>query len=91
MTYELLAYLSVRATQIGYKACEIPVTRAYPKKGKTPTKISFFKGNSELIFYLVSTLLYQSECSMHYTNFLSSGIRLNTSAKASSPTNKAIM
>jgi dolichol-phosphate mannosyltransferase len=49
MTYELLAYLSVRATQIGYRACEIPVTRAYPKKGKTPTKISFFKGNSELL------------------------------------------
>lgn len=49
MTYELLAYLSVRATQIGMKACEIPVTRAYPKQGKTPTKISFFKGNSELL------------------------------------------
>ena len=49
MTYELLAYLSVRATQIGMKACEVPVTRAYPKKGKTPTKISFFKGNSELM------------------------------------------
>lgn len=49
MTYELLAYLSVRATQLGYKACEIPVTRAYPRKGKTPTKISFFKGNSELL------------------------------------------
>ncbi len=49
MTYELLAYLSVRATQIGLKACEIPVTRAYPKTGKTPTKISFFKGNSELL------------------------------------------
>lgn len=49
MTYELLAYLSVRATQLGYRACEIPVTRAYPKKGKTPTKISFFKGNSELM------------------------------------------
>lgn len=49
MTYELLAYLSVRATQLGMKACEIPVTRAYPKKGKTPTKISFFKGNSDLM------------------------------------------
>ena len=49
MTYELLAFLSVRATQIGMKACEVPVTRAYPKKGKTPTKISFFKGNSELM------------------------------------------
>lgn len=49
MTYELLAYLSVRATQIGMKACEIPVTREYPLKGKTPTKISFFKGNSNLM------------------------------------------
>ena len=53
MTYELLAYLSVRATQIGMKACEIPVTRAYPKTGKTPTKISFFKGNSELMSILL--------------------------------------
>lgn len=49
MTYELLAYLSVRATQIGLKACEIPVTRAYPKGEKIPTKISFFKGNNELL------------------------------------------
>lgn len=53
MTYELLAYLSVRATQLGYKACEIPVTREYPKKGKIPTKISFFKGNCELIKILI--------------------------------------
>lgn len=49
MTYELLAYLSVRATQLGYKACEIPVTRKYPAKGKTPTKISPLKGNTELL------------------------------------------
>lgn len=53
MTYELLAYLSVRATQIGMKACEVPVTRAYPAKGKVPTKISFFKGNSELMKILI--------------------------------------
>lgn len=53
MTYELLAYLSVRATQIGMKACEIPVTRAYPKTGKTPTKISFIKGNCELMKILL--------------------------------------
>ena len=49
VTYELLAYLSVRATQLGMKACEIPVTRAYPKGEKAPTKISFFKGNSNLL------------------------------------------
>lgn len=53
MTYELLAYLSVRATQLGMKACEIPVTRAYPKKGKTPTKISFLRGNGELLKILL--------------------------------------
>lgn len=49
MTYELLAYLSVRATQLGMKACEIPVDRVYPKSGKTPTKISFLKGNGNLL------------------------------------------
>ncbi|MCQ2520008.1 MAG: glycosyltransferase family 2 protein [Lachnospiraceae bacterium] len=56
VTYELLAYLSVRATQIGMKACEIPVKRAYPAKGKTPTKISFFKGNFNLIKILFKNL-----------------------------------
>lgn len=56
MTYELLAYLSTRCTQIGLKACEVPVTRAYPKKGKTPTKISFFKGNSDLLKILFKNL-----------------------------------
>lgn len=52
-TYELLAYLSVRATQLRMKACEIPVTRAYPPKGKIPTKISFFKGNCNLLKILI--------------------------------------
>lgn len=56
MTYELLAYLSVRATQIGLKACEISVTRAYPKIGKIPTKISFFKGNGELLKILIRNI-----------------------------------
>ena len=55
MSYELLAYLSVRATQIGMKTCEIPVTRAYPK-GKIPTKIPFFKGNVELMKILIKNL-----------------------------------
>ncbi len=55
-TYELLAYLSVRADQLKMKTCEIPVTRAYPKTGKTRTKISFFKGNSELLKILFLNL-----------------------------------
>lgn len=57
MTYELLAYLSVRASQLGMKACEIPVDRVYPKSGKTPTKISFFKGNSDLLKILFENLM----------------------------------
>ena len=57
MTYELLAYLSVRASQLGFKVCEIPVTRAYPKEGKTPTKISFFGGNWELLKILFKNMI----------------------------------
>ncbi len=49
VTYELLAYLSVRASQLGMKTCEVPVTRAYPQKGKTPTKISPIRGNLNLL------------------------------------------
>lgn len=56
MTYELLAYLSVRASQLGLKACEIPVTRTYPKNEKTPTKISPLKGNSELLKILFQNI-----------------------------------
>jgi len=56
-TYELLAYLSVRAPRLGLKIKEIPVTRVYPKKEKTPTKISFFKGNFSLIKILWGVLL----------------------------------
>ena len=55
-TYELLAYLSVRATQLGLKTIEIPVTRQYPDKGKIPTKISHFSGNLLLLKILLKTL-----------------------------------
>lgn len=55
--YELLAYLSVRADQLGYKTCEIPVKRIYPKKGKVPTKISAISGNSNLLKILFKNLL----------------------------------
>ena len=53
VTYELLAFLSVRASQLGLKVAEVPVERRYPEKGKVPTKISFFKGNMNLIKILV--------------------------------------
>ena len=56
-TYELLAYLSVKASQLGLKTCEVPVTRKYPNKGKTPTKISPLKGNYELLKILFKNAL----------------------------------
>ena len=43
-TYNLHYYLSIRAPRLGFKVCEIPVTRAYPSSGKTPTKISGMSG-----------------------------------------------
>lgn len=54
--YELLAYLSVRADQLGMKTCEVPVTREYPESGKVPTKIGAFKGNWILLKTLFSNL-----------------------------------
>lgn len=54
--YELLAYLSVRATRLGLRACEVPVERAYPKAGPAPTKIKGFKGNSDLLRVLFAAL-----------------------------------
>lgn len=48
VTYELLAYLSIRAPRLHYKIAEIPVRRIYPDNGKIPTKINFH-GHVELI------------------------------------------
>ncbi len=47
--YELLAYLSARATRLGMVACEVPVARVYPKKGAVPTKIKGLSGNADLL------------------------------------------
>jgi dolichol-phosphate mannosyltransferase len=48
-TYALIHYLTVRAPRLGYRITEVPVTRKYPAKGKIPSKISFFKGNWDLL------------------------------------------
>ena len=55
--YELLAYLSTRYSDFGMKACEVPVTREYPKTGKIPTKISPIKGNSQLLKVLFTNMI----------------------------------
>lgn len=52
--YNLHYYLAIMAAKLKYRIVEVPVIRKYPAKGKTPTKISFFKGNftvfKDLIF-----------------------------------------
>ncbi|UWR05143.1 glycosyltransferase family 2 protein (plasmid) [Ruegeria conchae] len=47
--YELLFYLSVRAGQLGLRVTEVPVSRSYPKSGKTPTKIAGFSGKLKIL------------------------------------------
>jgi dolichol-phosphate mannosyltransferase len=56
VTYELLAYLSVKASRLGLKTCEIPVKREYPKNEATPTKIKGFHGNNLLLRILFENL-----------------------------------
>lgn len=48
-TYELLAYLSYRAPQLGYRCIELPTIRRYPKTGDVPTKIGGIKGNLSVL------------------------------------------
>lgn len=55
-TYELLAYLSARASRIGLKVEEVPVTRTYPATGPVPTKISAVRGNLLLVRILIDLL-----------------------------------
>lgn len=43
--YELLAYLSYRTPQLGYRCVELPTARRYPAMGDIPTKIIGIKGN----------------------------------------------
>ena len=48
-TYELLAYLPIRAARLGYTCTEVPVTRAYPAAGAIPTKIHGRRGQLDLV------------------------------------------
>jgi glycosyltransferase involved in cell wall biosynthesis len=53
VAYELHYYLAIRAGQLGFRTIEIPVKRSYPRTGKTPTKISPFKGNIIVLWTLL--------------------------------------
>lgn len=55
--YELHYYLAIRAARLAFKVTETPVTRRYPKTGKTPTKISPVKGNLLVLRTLAAAAL----------------------------------
>ncbi|HEX4414789.1 MAG TPA: glycosyltransferase family 2 protein [Lacipirellulaceae bacterium] len=55
-TYELLAYLSVRAPRLGYVCIELPTARRYPP-GEVPTKISSIRGNFKVFRILLAACL----------------------------------
>lgn len=54
-TYELHYHLAIESSRDSkFKVIETPVTREYPKKGKTPTKISPIKGNAKVMGILIN-------------------------------------
>jgi dolichol-phosphate mannosyltransferase len=55
--YELHYYLAIRAAKLGFRVGEVPVTRIYPATGKTPTKITGWRGNTKVLGTLVRTCL----------------------------------
>lgn len=55
--YELLAYLTARASQLGYRVKEIPTRRIYPAAKPVPTKISGVGALVDLVLVVVGALL----------------------------------
>jgi dolichol-phosphate mannosyltransferase len=54
--YELHYYLAIRAARLGFRIIETPVTRAYPRGEKAPTKITGFRGNLAVLKTLASVV-----------------------------------
>ena len=53
-TYELHYHLAIESARAPrFRTIETPVRREYPKKGKTPTKISPLKGNAHVMGVLL--------------------------------------
>jgi hypothetical protein len=57
--YELHYYLAIRAARLGLRVKEVPVTRAYPAEGKTPTKIHGLRGNFRVLRTLLEACLHR--------------------------------
>jgi dolichol-phosphate mannosyltransferase len=56
-TYNLHYYLAVRAPRLGYKVCEIAVTRKYPATGPVPSKIGGISGKLHILKQTISAAL----------------------------------
>jgi dolichol-phosphate mannosyltransferase len=56
-TYELIAYIPIQSRRLGFSVTEVPVTRAYPAFGVTPTKINGLKGQINLMKILIMAAL----------------------------------
>ncbi|MEP2102689.1 MAG: glycosyltransferase family 2 protein [Parasphingorhabdus sp.] len=54
--YELLAYLTIRASQLGYPVTELPTSRVYPANEPVPTKIKGLSPLLELLSVLFKAL-----------------------------------
>ena len=57
--YELHYYLAIRAARLGFRVCEIPVSRCYPDGGKVPTKITGIRGNWLVLKTLLKAFLHR--------------------------------
>jgi glycosyltransferase involved in cell wall biosynthesis len=57
--YELHYYLAIRAARLGFAVCEVPVTRAYPRGERAPTKISPLRGNLLILRTLLAACLHR--------------------------------
>ena len=57
--YELHYYLAIRAARLGFRVCEVPVTRIYPDDGSIPTKIGGWRGNLKILRVLADTCLHR--------------------------------
>ena len=55
--YNLLFYLSARASRLGYRVTEVGVSRSYPDSGQVPTKIGGLSGKLKLMGELFAAAL----------------------------------
>jgi glycosyltransferase involved in cell wall biosynthesis len=55
--YELLFYLTVRASRLGYRVTEIPVARRYPRHAPTPSKITGWRARFAVLGELFGAAL----------------------------------